>query len=189
MKTISSPLAVSLMIVAFVLGLVGGYYVSPSYQQTMFVKDEMDLGQADTFVDLRYINRMAAHHTGAILLANQIAQQSQKRELLALAADIQKGEPVLIEELYSWKKEWYKDGRRVADPKVVQLGSYDNTFDLRALNALIAHHEMGIKMTQEVRLKSSRKEILDNADAVENFLTGSLVTLKKWREEWFSVNY
>jgi hypothetical protein len=37
-------------------------------------------------------------------------------------------------------------------------------------------------------MKSSRKEVLDNADAVENFLKTTLVALKEWRKAWYNVN-
>ena len=186
MKT-SSPLIVSLIIVSFILGLLGGYYVSPSYQQTMYDKEMMGFGTADRFVDLRYLNQMAAHHRGAILLAEEIKNKTTRPELKALAEAILVGEPKLIDELYGWKKDWYKDNRTVKDPQVVNLGPADNTVDLRFLNALIAHHEAGIEMTKEIRTKSSRAEVLNNADAVESFLSGSATTLKGWRKEWFNV--
>lgn len=181
------PLVISLMNVSSIIGLAAGYYISPTYQQTMYVKQDMELGQADRFVDLRYINQMADHHRGAILLASQIAEKTQKPELKVLAADIQKNEPVLIEELYQWKRDWYNDNRKVTDPIVANLGESDQKVDLRFLNALIAHHEVGIEMTQEIRSKSSKKEVLDNADGVELFLKGSLTTLMAWREQWFNV--
>lgn len=186
---IHSMLAVSLMIVTFVLGLAGGYFISPSYQQTMYNKNEgMGLGKADQFVDLRYINQMIAHHTAAILLANQAAVISQREEIKNLAADIQKNEPKLIEELYGWKKAWYNDTQLVKHPSVPNLGNADDTSDLRFLNALIAHHEAGIEMTSEIRMKSTRTEVLNNADGVESFLSGGLVMLKEWRSDWYGVN-
>ncbi len=73
------------------------------------------------------------------------------------------------------------------DPVVARLGEVDETFDLRFLNALIAHHEAGIVMTQDVRRKSSRSEILDNADAVEQFLTKTGAMLREWRANWYQV--
>ncbi len=187
MKQINLSLAISLMIIFFIGGLVGGYFISPSYQQTMYSQEEMGFGQADRFLDLRYINQMAAHHRGAILLANKIADKTQRKEIKDLAASIQEGEPKLIEELYQWKKDWYNDDRRVTDPIVAELGTSDEKTDLRFLNALIAHHEAGIDMTQEIRTKSTRREVLDNADAVENFLSGGITMLKLWREEWYGV--
>lgn len=187
MKQTNASLTVSLMIVSLIVGLLAGYYISPTYQQTMYVKDEMGLGAADRFVDLRYINQMAAHHRGAILLADQIATKTERPEIRNLATEIQKGEPVLIAELYSWKKSWYNDTRLVRDPIIANLGEANKNIDLRFLNALISHHEAGISMTQEIRTKSSRAEILDNADAVETFLTSSVVTLKDWRAQWYGV--
>lgn len=179
-------LALSLLVVGFMGGVGVGYYLTPQYQETMYDK-YMDLGAADRLVDLRYVNAMIAHHRGAMLLAKQ-AEQSQRPEIQSLAAAIQKDEPKLIDELYGWKRDWYKDARRVRDPRAVQLGAYDEKLDLRFLNALIAHHESGIVMTQEIRAKSSRNEILNNADAVENFLKTTLVTLKGWRKAWYNVD-
>jgi uncharacterized protein (DUF305 family) len=178
-------LAISLLIIGFVIGMGAGYFLTPQYQETMYEKS-MDLGTADRLVDLRYLNAMAAHHRGAILLAQQ-AEQSQRPEIRSLAAAIQKDEPKLIDELYQWKKEWYRDTRKVRDPLPARLGSYDDKLDLRFLNALIAHHERGILMTQEIRKKSSRAEILNNADAVENFLKTTRTTLKEWRKTWYNV--
>lgn len=187
MKQTTVLFIISLNIISLIVGLAAGYYISPTYQQTMYSKEEMGFGQADRFVDLRYINQMAAHHRGAILLANQIADKTQRNEIKALAADIQKGEPKLIDELYQWKKEWYYDGRIVRDPQVPNLGVPDEKVDLRFLNALIAHHEAGIAMTQEIRKKSSRAEVLNNADAVESVLKGSIIVLKNWRQQWFGI--
>ncbi len=181
-----TALAISFLIVGLMVGTGIGYYLTPQYQETMYTKS-MDLGTADRLVDLRYINAMIAHHRGAILLAKQ-AEQSQRPEITALAVTIQKDEPKLIDELYQWKRDWYHDTRGVRDPIPVHLGSYDEKLDLRFLNALIAHHEAGILMTQEIRKKSSRKEVLDNADAVENFLKTTLVTLKDLRRAWYNVN-
>jgi uncharacterized protein (DUF305 family) len=104
-----------------------------------------------------------------------------------LAQNILNGEPKAIAELYGWKKEWYGDTKKVRDPIVANLGSYDDKFDLRFLNAIIAHHEAGIVMTKETRLKSSRTEILNNADAVEAFLSGGLQTLKGLRSTWYNI--
>jgi uncharacterized protein (DUF305 family) len=104
-----------------------------------------------------------------------------------LSAEIIKNEPIAINELYTWKKEWYGDTKTVRDPIAAQLGSADKTFDLRFLNALIAHHEAGITMTKETHLKSSRTEILNNADAVEEFLTNGIIKLKDIRKEWYNL--
>lgn len=186
MKKISIYLATALMIVVGMVGVGIGYMFTPQYSLSMYDKNGMDLGRADKWLDLRYVNAMIAHHRGAILLAEQ-AEKSERTEVADLAREIQKNEPALITELYAWKKEWYGDVRIVPDPISPKLGAYDATFDLRFLNAIIAHHATGIEMTRDVRLKSSRGQVLDNADAVEAFLSQSGEMLKGWRSSWYSI--
>lgn len=188
MKKINTMLAISFIAVSFLVGSVAGYLISPTYQQTMFSTQEMGLGKADKFVDLRYINSMVAHHRGAILLASQVVEKSHKEEIRTLAREILNGEPKLIQELYLWKKSMYNDGRKVQDPQVVNLGKVDEKFDLRFLNALIIHHEAGIDMTKDISTKSTRSEILNNANDVQDFLSQSLLMLKGWRSQLLDVN-
>jgi len=174
------------MIVCTIVGIGIGYLLTPQYTLTMYDKTTMDLGRADKWLDLRYIDAMIAHHRGAILIAKQ-AEVSTRPEVKNLALEIQRSEPLLITELYAWKKAWYNDTRSVKDPIVPNLGSYDTSFDLRFLNALIAHHAAGVVMTRDVRAKSTRSEILNNADAVEQFLTTSGTMLKEWRMSWYKI--
>ncbi len=186
MNKISTYLAVSLMLIIFIIGIGAGYSFTPQYSLSMYDKSSMDLGRADKWIDLRYINAMIAHHRGAILLAKQ-AEQSQRPEVQALSKEIQKNEPLAIGELYAWKKSWYGDTKKVTDPEVANLGNYNETFDLRFLNAIIAHHKNGLVMTNEIKTKSSRSEILDNANAVEKFLNDSGEMLKGWRTAWYNI--
>lgn len=184
---ISLYLAVGLVVVGTVLGIAFGYYLTPEYKISMYDKNTMNLGLADRTFDLRYINAMIAHHRGAMLLAEQLGKNTARPEMQALAQDILNDEPKAIAELYSWKKEWYGDTKSVRDPVVANLGPADEKFDLRFLNAIIAHHEVGVVMTQETRQKSSRVEILNNADAVEAFLTNGLQALKGLRSGWYNI--
>lgn len=184
---ISVYLALSLMIVSSVVGVGFGYYLTPEYKVSMYEKNTMSLGQADRTFDLRYINAMIAHHRGAMLLAQQLGENTTRPDLKTLSQNILQDEPKAIAELYAWKKEWYGDTKTVRDPVVANLGSAGDTFDLRFLNAIIAHHEAGILMTKETRLKSSRTEILNNADAVEAFLSNGLQTLKSLRTTWYNI--
>lgn len=187
MKTSSIPLTASLALASLILGIIIGYSATPEYRQTMFTSSRMDLGPADRWVDERYIDAMIAHHRGAMLMAEQAQTNGGRTEIKNLAGDILAGEPKLIAELYAWKKDWYNNERTVRDPIVAKLGTADTTFDLRFLNALIAHHEAGVAMTKEIRTKSSRSEILNNADAVEQFLSGGITMLKEWRSNWYNV--
>lgn len=184
---ISYSLALALTTVTLIIGMGIGFASSPAYLSSMRNSQPMDLGNADRWVDLRYINSMAAHHRGAMLLAEIAQKESRRTEIQRLANSILENEPKLINELYAWKRTWYHDSRVVKDPIIPNLANYDEQFDLRFLNALIAHHEAGIDMTREIRLKSSNKDILNNADAVESFLKGSLSMLIEWRQTWYQI--
>lgn len=184
---ISIYLTVGLVIVGAVLGIGFGYYLTPEYRVSMYERNTMDLGQADRTFDLRYINAMISHHRGAMLLAEQLSSNTTRPEMKELAQNILKDEPGAIAELYAWKKLWYRDTRSVRDPIVANLGPSDDKFDLRFLNAIIAHHEVGIMMTEETRQKTSRVEILNNADAVESFLVNGLTVLKGIRSDWYNI--
>lgn len=186
MKTVSLYSACAYILIALVVGIGVGYALTSEYRFSMYEKSAMDLGPADRTLDLRYLNAMIAHHRGAMLLAEQ-ATVSDRVPIRDLAREILETEPILIDELTTWKKEWYGDVRPVRDPQVARLGMYDDTFDLRFLNALIAHHEEGVVMTRDVRSKSSRSEVLSNADTVEAFLTQSARTLVDWRTEWYGI--
>lgn len=186
MQKVSWYIAASLMIVTGISGIAVGYYLTPEYSLSMYEKNAMDLGPADKWVDLRYVNEMIAHHRGAMLVAEQ-ATVSQRPEVANLAKAILADEPAAIAELYAWKKEWFNDTRPVQDPVVPKLGTYDETFDLRFLNTVIAHHQNGIMMTKDIRVKSSRAEVLNNADAVEKFLSGGVDMLSDWRKAWYNI--
>ncbi|MBP9802753.1 MAG: DUF305 domain-containing protein [Candidatus Pacebacteria bacterium] len=187
MSKISTTLAIALIIVSGVLGVLIGSFTNPEYKANMYDKSEMDFGRADRTLDLRYLNAMISHHRGAMLLAEQAQNYSERPEIKELAEKILTNEPGAIDELYTWKKDWYKDTRKVKDPVVANLGAYDANYDLRFLNALIAHHEMGLLMTKDIKTKSSRLEVLNNADAVETFLKDTLEVFKNWRKDWYNI--
>lgn len=186
MKKISVYLTISLVIISGIAGYMIGYSSTYEYRSSMYGRNLMDLGAADKWLDLRYVNAMISHHRGAMLLAEQ-AQNSSRDDVRNIAKMILENEPAAIEELYNWKEEWYGDTKEVKDPAKIQLGNVDEKFDLRFLNTLIAHHENGVAMTEEVRTKSSRVEVLNNADAVEKFLKGGIVMLKEWRKNWYGI--
>ncbi len=179
-------LASGFAIVGLLIGTAFGYYLTPEYKSTMYAED-MSLGNPGRSFDLRYINAMIAHHRGAMLLAEDLQANTSRAEMKALATNILADEPKAIDELYTWKKSWYGDTRQVKDPEVPNLGGADTNFDLRFLNAIIAHHEAGIEMTKEARSKSTRSQVLDNANAVEAFLTEGLEALKGLRLNWYNI--
>jgi hypothetical protein len=181
----SKFLALSLVIIFFIAGLGIGYVLTPGYKLEETMAE--DLGTADKYLDLRYINAMAAHHKGAINLGEQLKENTKRPELFTLANNILEGEPKLIKQLEEWKIAWFNDTSEIKAGETPNLGEYDVKFDLRFLNAIIAHHEAGIEMADEALHKSSRNEILNDADGVKTFLMNSIDDLKQMRLKWYNI--
>lgn len=186
----SKPLTFSLMGVCLLVGMGIGFSLTPEYGQ-MRQENSLEmksLGQADRYVDLRYIDNMIAHHYSAIHLAKQVQASSHHKEIRNLASEIIANDQAGIEKLYSWKKDWYQNERQISLFEKVNVGSVDDTQDLRFLNALITHHEAAIMLSQEIQTKSARNDILDLSSSVIVSLSDGLDTLKQWRKEWYGVS-
>ena len=183
----TKTLTLSVIIIAFVLGMTTGFILSPEYAIRMSDKKTamVELGKADKFIDLRYIDGVIAHHLNAIYMAKQAETSSQRKEIKELAKEIIAIDTKSIEELYGWKKTWFNNTKQITQYEKINLGAYDEKFDLRFLNALIAHHEEAVVTAKEIRTKSQRNEILNLADAIIKNLSSGVEVLSDWRTNWY----
>ena len=67
----------------------------------------MDLGAADDQFDLRFINAMLPHHEGAVTMAKEALQKSDRPEVKELAQNIITSQQQEIAQMQQWKKAWY----------------------------------------------------------------------------------
>ena len=67
----------------------------------------MDLGVADANYDLRFIDAMTPHHQGAVEMAKEAQQKSQRPETKKLASEIINAQNKEIGQLKQWRKAWY----------------------------------------------------------------------------------
>jgi uncharacterized protein (DUF305 family) len=184
----SKSLQVSLGIIIFLFGAGFGYYLTPEYSmQAEQMKSSHDLGPVDRWLDLRYVDNMIAHHLAAIFLLEQAQQYSTRTEIKDLAAVVIAADKAGIEQLYEYKAAWYQDKKQITRFNQVNLGSADEKFDLRLLNALIDHHQEAIDAAREVSTKSTRNEVLNLADEVKRGLSENLVQLEAWRKAWYGI--
>ncbi|KKT68437.1 MAG: hypothetical protein UW64_C0019G0014 [Microgenomates group bacterium GW2011_GWC1_44_37] len=182
----SKTLLLSTVVVTFILGIGTGFILSPEYANKMTAKKTVmvELGRADKLIDLRYLDGVIAHHLNAIFMARQAEANSQRKEIRDLAKEIIIADEKGIQELYEWKKSWFNN-KQITIYEKINLGAYDDKFDLRFLNALIAHHEEAIMTAKEIRTKSQRNEILNLADSIIQNLSSGIDTLTEWRNNWY----
>ena len=66
-----------------------------------------NLGAADAQYDLRFINMMIPHHQGAIVMAQDALNKSQRPEIKRLAQNIITSQQREIDQMKQWRTQWY----------------------------------------------------------------------------------
>lgn len=66
-----------------------------------------DLGAAGAQFDLRFLDAMIPHHEGAVVMAQQALQNTDRPELKKLAETIISSQQPEITEMEQWRKAWY----------------------------------------------------------------------------------
>jgi len=73
---------------------------------------EMDMAKLQSLTgnafDLEFIRQMIPHHVGAILMANEAFQKSERNETKLLAGDIIKAQSAEVGKMKEWQKQWSK---------------------------------------------------------------------------------
>ncbi len=165
----------------------------------------MDLGPADANYDLRFIDGMRLHHQGAIPMAKEAQQKSQRPEIKELADNIIKAQSKEIEQMQEWRKTWYpqagnepvsysgdsksevpmSEQQRQSMAMSQDLGAADAEFDLRFMNGMIPHHEGALPTAQDALKKSKRPEIKQLAQEIITSQQKELDQMKQWRQAWY----
>lgn len=67
-----------------------------------------DLGEADAEFDLRFIDAMIPHHEGAVIMAQEALENSDREEVRQLAQAIIDAQQQEIEQMEQWRQDWYE---------------------------------------------------------------------------------
>ena len=84
-----------------------GTVVPMSTAQIAAMKMSGDLGAADAQFDLRFIEAMVPHHQGAVDMALDALDKSQRTEIRSLSEEIISAQKTEIELMLSWQERWY----------------------------------------------------------------------------------
>lgn len=165
----------------------------------------MDLGPADESFDLRFIDGMIPHHEGAVAMAQEALQKSNRPEIKQLAQAIIDAQEKEISELKEWRTSWYPNagdepmmyntemGHMMPMTQEMRssmmmngdLGAADNQFDLRFINAMIPHHQGAIDMARQALEKSNRSEIKELAQNIVDSQQQEIDQMEQWRKDWY----
>ncbi len=183
-------LTIALIIGAMIIGVGLGYVITPEYGRASREGEAhaVDLGKPDRYLDLRFMNGLVAHHESAIFLLEQVKLSAVHPELKVLADMVIPADTKEIKQLMVWRQDWYGQSGQINRFNRTNLGGADEKFDLRFLNAIIAHHQEAIATMKEVQTKSSRQEIIKLASEAEARLSDNVVMFKAWRKQWYNVD-
>ncbi|MCG6134549.1 MAG: DUF305 domain-containing protein [Nostoc sp. LLA-1] len=166
----------------------------------------MDLGPADASYDLRFIDGMILHHQGAIDMAKEAQEKSQRPEMKQLAEEIITAQNQEIAQMREWRAAWYPNAgdkplayhaemghMMEMTPEQMQammmsmdLGAADEEFDLRFINGMIPHHEGAVVMAQDALEKSQRPEIKNLSQEIIKAQETEINQMKQWRQAWYN---
>lgn len=165
----------------------------------------MNLGPADKDLDLRFIDGMIPHHEGAVAMAQEALQKSNRPEIKQLAQAIIGAQEKEISQLKEWRTAWYPNagdqpmlysaemGHMMPMTEEIRssmmmngdLGAADEQFDLRFINAMIPHHQGAIDMAKQALEKSNRPEIKELAQNIINSQQQEINQMEQWQKAWY----
>ena len=165
----------------------------------------MDLGPVDSQFDLRFIDAMTPHHQGAIVMAKEALEKSQRPEIKQLARNIIADQNREIKEMKQWRQAWYPKASSIPMAYDAQmghmmamssqqmqgmmmegdLGTADANFNLRFINAMTPHHQGAITMAKDALAKSKRPQVKQLAQAIITSQQQEINQMKQWRQTWY----
>jgi len=165
----------------------------------------MSLGPKNESFDLLFIDGMTPHHTGAIVMAQEALAKSQRPEIKQLAQSIIEAQQKEISQMKQWRQAWYPaagDTAMMYDAQMghtmpmsaemkssmmmnMNLGSADDQFDLRFLNAMIPHHQGALTMAKEALEKSDRPEVKQLAQNILTSQQSEIDQMNQWKKAWY----
>ena len=165
----------------------------------------MELGPADAELDLRFVDAMTPHHQGAVEMAKEAQQKSKRPEVRKLAALIIQTQNKELNQMKQWRQVWYpkastkplaynsqmghsmpmSQDQMKGMMMSMNLGSADDQFDLRFLNAMILHHEGAVVMAQDALSKSKRPEIKKLAAEIIASQKAEIKQMQQWKQAWY----
>jgi len=166
----------------------------------------MDLGPTDANFDLRFIDGMTPHHEGAVAMAQEALQKSNRSEIRQLAQAIIDAQEQEISQFKEWRTAWYPnvgDEPTMYNSEMRQmmpmtgemrssmmmegsLGEADDQFDLRFINAMTVHHKAAIDMAKQALEKSDRSEIKEVAQNIIDSQQQETDQMTQWKQEWYN---
>jgi uncharacterized protein (DUF305 family) len=145
--------------------------------------------------DLQFIDQMIMHHQGAIMSSKHMIADSEQPKLRQLTESIQESQSEQIEQMQSWREEWYGDAERtfgMMDPaqmeEMMSEGHMEemmsgDTTDVMFLRMMSPHHQLAIDMSEQAFDEAEHPELKELAQTVVEEQSAEIELMQGYLEE------
>lgn len=142
----------------------------------------------DAPYDARFIDSMIEHHQGAITMAQQALDESERAEIRALAQAIVNSQRAEIEQMQQWRATWYAElgptgGLKIHMGAMEVSGDTSMPFDERFLTAMISHHQGAVEMAHDAQQNAEHPEIKRLAGTIIRTQEREIRQMQLWRHK------
>jgi len=147
--------------------------------------------------DLQFIDQMTMHHQGALMSTRAMIADSDRPELRELATAIETSQTAQIEQMQTWRTEWYGDaestsgGMDMSQMEEIMSGdAMTGMNDMMGgqgeemyLQMMIVHHQLGVDMAEEAISRSERPEIRQLAREIADEQSAQIALMQSYLAE------
>lgn len=157
--------------------------------------------------DQRFLDQMIMHHQGAVMSAQMMIADSARPELRDLAQRIITAQQREIDQMRTWRGDWYGATRDGALPNMMsggimgsemmggmmnrdqmrQMMGTNVDFDRMFLQMMIPHHEAAIAMAQQALAQAEHPEIKTLAQSIITTQQTEITEMRGYLRVWYGT--
>jgi uncharacterized protein (DUF305 family) len=144
--------------------------------------------------DLQFIDTMSKHHQAAVDMAGMAKDKVQLPELKALTKKIPADQKKEIDEMKSWRQQWYPaapSAENMDMPGMKSSMSMDMShlgsmkpgrdYDAMFIDMMVPHHEGAVQMSQDALNRAQHPEIKALAQRIIDAQTREIAGMNSWK--------
>jgi uncharacterized protein (DUF305 family) len=201
-RTRRGGLTITIAVIVAV-GLVAGIALATAGGEESAEAQAPFMGVADPKApyDLRFIDEMTMHHQGAIMSSAAMIADSRRPELRDLARRIQASQKSQLQQMQTWRKQWYP---RAPEPMMSMggmtgmgegmggmgmMGGEDmgggGMMDRMFLRMMIPHHQLAVEMGQDALKNAEHEELKGLARVIVDEQSAEIEEMEGYLKAWY----
>ncbi len=139
--------------------------------QAMSMSMGMGRFDADAPFDAQFLDQMTVHHEGALMSTRAMIADSARPELRDLANDIIASQSAQLDQMRTWRKQWYPEVTTTFSMGAGMMGGAEDDVmmdggmmggtgtDRMYLQMMIVHHQLAVDMAERAQEQATHPEL------------------------------